>query len=223
MLTRRAFVKLGMLTGLAGWPALLTLSNRPARPTMLHIVPRAAWGAGASDFEAEAEHGLYDARSNPDGWWIYDAPLAGVLHTAVVHHAASFIKQNPRHVQKWHRERLGLADIGYHFVINNAGVVFEGRSINVRGAHTGGYNTGAVGIVLLGHYELWHPAVVQLAALRLLLVYLRDMYAIMYLAGHRDFQPDETICPGRHLAVLLPDLAIELGLQYGTGAVYFGI
>lgn len=217
MFSRREFLKLSALTGLVGLPALLTCSNPQSLPTTLHIVPRAAWGAGEPDLTAEAEHGLYDPRTNPDGWREYAQPLADVLHTVIVHHAASFVKQHPRDAQKWHRERLGLADIGYHFVINAQGTVYEGRPINVRGAHTGGHNTGAVGVVLFGHFELWRPAKAQMAALRLLVTYLRDTYAVRYLGGHRDFQPDATVCPGQHLALLLPELAAELGLMYGTG------
>jgi hypothetical protein len=217
MFSRREFVKLSALAGLVGLPTLLARSNAVPFPTALHIVLRAMWGAGEPDLTAEAESSLYDPRTNPDGWWEYALPLMDVLHTVVVHHAASFIKQNPRQAQKWHRERLGLADIGYHFVINDQGIVFEGRPINVRGAHTAGYNTGTVGVVLFGHFELWQPSEAQMAALRLLVAYLQDAYAIQYLAGHRDFQPAETVCPGRYLAAHLPELADDLGLLYGTG------
>lgn len=216
MFSRREFLKWSALAGLVGLPALLARSGAIPLPTTLCIVPRAVWGAEEPNLAAEAEHGLYDPRTNPDGWRVYTQPLADVLHTVIVHHTASFVKQNPRYVQRWHRERLGLADIGYHFVINAQGIVFEGRPIQVRGAHTGGYNTGTVGVALLGHFELWRPSKTQMAALRLLIVYLRDMYVIQYLAGHRDFQPDETICPGRYLAEVLPELAAELGLTYGT-------
>ena len=72
-------------------------------------------------------------------------------------------------------------------------------------------------MVLFGHFELWRPSKAQMAALRLLVTYLCDAYDVRYLGGHRDFQPDETVCPGQHLATLLPELAAELGLVYGTG------
>ena len=45
---------------------------------------------------------------------------------------------------------------------------------------------------------------------------LIDAYAITHLAGHRDFQPGVTLCPGDNLEVLLPDLAAELGIAFGT-------
>jgi hypothetical protein len=34
----------------------------------------------------------------------------------------------------------GYADIGYHIVIDSFGVLYEGRVLNARGAHTGGHN-----------------------------------------------------------------------------------
>lgn len=217
MVTRREFLRLGLAAGLALLPGIVTQSARPSLPTSLHIVSRAEWQAGEPNLQSAAEHGLYDLLTNPGGWRIYDAPLNSVLHTIVVHHTATYIKQHPREIQKWHRKRLGLADIGYHFVINPEGIVFAGRDIGVRGAHTGGHNTGTVGVALFGQFELWRPAEIQIVQLKLLAAYLRNTYAITHLAGHRDFQPDETVCPGRYLAEGLPGLAAEVGLEYGVG------
>lgn len=46
---------------------------------------------------------------------------------------------------------------------------------------------------------------------------LRDVYRLTHIAGHRDFQPGVTVCPGLHLEALLPELAVELGLEFGVG------
>lgn len=86
----------------------------------------------------------------------------------------------------------------------------------MRGAHTGGHNTGTVGIVLLGNFQIDEPTEAQLASLRTLSGCLIDAYAITHIAGHRDFQPGITDCPGDNLEALLPDLATELGLEFGT-------
>lgn len=217
MISRREFLKLGTAAGLAILPGFLSRANRPILPTTLTITPRAAWGAVEPNLEAASEQGLYDPVHNPGGWLVYDAPLTQVLHTLVVHHTATYIKQHPCQVQAWHTRRAGLADIAYHFVIDAKGEAFEGRAINVRGVHTGGHNTGTVGVALLGHFELWRPAEAQIATLQLLVAHLKATYALTHLAGHRDFQPDVTQCPGRHLAAYLPGLADSAGLIYGTG------
>lgn len=196
---------------------------QPPRPSLetLHIIPRAQWGAVEPDLNAPAEHGLYDAKTNPEGWLTYTKPLAQVLTTIVVHHSALPLTDGPLQIQQKHMHDKGYADIGYHFVIDDAGQIYEGRKLNVRGAHTGGHNTGTVGVVLLGNFEETQPTTAQRASLKTLVASLAGQYGITYLAGHRDFQPDETVCPGRNLETLLPGLAAELGLKFGT-AGYVG-
>lgn len=180
------------------------------------IITRAAWGAAATDLNAPNEHGLFDPQTNPDGWEVYTAPLSQVLTTIVVHHSALPLSDGPREIQRVHMTTLGFADIAYHFVIDGDGRLFEGRPLNVRGAHTRGHNTGTVGVVLLGNFERASPAPQQLTTLQTLLLSLRDTYGITHVAGHRDFLPTETVCPGQMLETLLPDIARTAGLRLGT-------
>ena len=174
------------------------------------------WGAAPADVNARAEHGLFDPVTNPEGWLIYAEPLTQTFNTAVVHHSALSLSDGPRAIQELHMRVKGYADIGYHIVIDSFGVLYEGRVLNARGAHTGGHNTGTVGIVLLGNFNVIQPFAVQLGALRLLTAYLKVAYHITHLAGHRDFQPDETECPGLYLEQRLPALAAALDLKFGT-------
>ena len=46
----------------------------------------------------------------------------------------------------------GWCDIGYHFVIDRDGKIYEARSLDQRGAHVGTHNTGNIGISLIGCY-----------------------------------------------------------------------
>jgi len=108
----------------------------------------------------------------------------------------------------------GYADMGCHYVIDSLGRLYEGRVLHARGAHTGGHNTGTVGIVLLGNFNVIQPFAVQLGMLRRLIAYLKH---ITCMAGHRDFQPDEAECPGRYLEQQLPVLATTLDLKFRTG------
>ena len=52
-------------------------------------------------------------------------------------------------IDKIHRKN-GWAGIGYHFLIHLDGRIEDGRDINKTGAHTGGYNTGTIGICYVG-------------------------------------------------------------------------
>ena len=188
-------------------------------PTAPVTVSREAWGARPLFLEAREEYGLFDAFTNPEGVLYYPEDLSTVLNTIVVHHSA-FPDAGPREVQDLHMDVRGFADVAYHFMIDRDGTIYEGRPINVRGAHVQGYNTGSVGIVLLGNFNDEYPSPEQLVHLRLLVDYLRYRYDIHYLAGHRDYpgqSPDGTECPGDHLYPMLSDLARELGMRYGIG------
>ncbi len=147
---------------------------------------------------------------------VYDAPLRKHLTTLVVHHSALDYDYGPRDIQVLHMVLKGWADIGYHFVIDGFGQLYEGRSLSIRGTHTGGANTGTVGVCLLGHYDLSTPLREQMKILSLLALTLMNDYSVRYLAGHRDFQPGVTECPGNNLEAFIDDLARALGMKLGT-------
>ncbi len=214
--SRRRCLKLGLAASAA---AVLAACQAPAAPSTLTppltLITREEWGAVAPNMEAAAERGVFDRVTNPSGWLEYDQPLSDVLNTLVVHHSASVL-DGPRDIQKLHMEKRGYADIGYHYLIDAAGLLYEGRAVGVRGAHTGGFNTGTVGVCLLGNFENQWPAMAQLEALRGLGAGLTAAYGLTHLASHHGFQPGATVCPGHNLEPLLPDLAGVMGLTYGT-------
>lgn len=213
--SRRALLKL--TASAIVLPVAAACAPRASPPPEFRIIPRAEWGAAEPDFDAPGEHGLYDPVANREGWLVYEQPLNQVLMTIIVHHSALPPRDGPKAIQSLHMRQKGFADIGYHFLIDDAGQVYEGRSIRVRGAHTGGHNTGTVGVALLGNFEETAPAPFQLTILKILVRHLADEYGMTHLAGHMDFQPDVTVCPGKNLEPLLPDLAKEASLEFGTG------
>jgi N-acetylmuramoyl-L-alanine amidase len=86
------------------------------------------------------------------------------LRLALVHHSAgsnSYTKAQSaavvRAIQLYHVRGNGWDDIGYNFLVDKYGQVFEGRfggtERNVIGAHAQGFNTGSVGVALLGNYD----------------------------------------------------------------------
>jgi N-acetyl-anhydromuramyl-L-alanine amidase AmpD len=106
---------------------------------------------------------------------------------------------------------LGAGDLAYHFVIDRSGRIWEGRLLNWQGAHAGNEaaNTGNIGIVLLGNFDLQEPSVSQLLSLRQLLANLCQRYAIRpeNIYGHDEVKSQyglpPTRCPGRHLSAWL--------------------
>jgi hypothetical protein len=216
------FLLLALALGLVGYVGInldTWLRQQGYPPAPPPIVTRDQWGARPIYLEAREEFGLFDAYTNPEGVLYYQEDLSLVLNTIVIHHSA-FPDAGPAEIQDLHMDKRGFADVAYHFMIDKDGTIFEGRPINVRGAHVQGFNTGSVGIVLLGNFNEDLPTGEQLVHLRLLVDYLRYKYDIRYLAGHRDYpgqSPDGTECPGEYLYPLLSDLAKELGMRYGTG------
>ncbi len=124
----------------AGVPAR-TLQSAGAPP----IVPRSGWNADETI-----------RRSTP--------AIAPAIRLAVVHHTAGAngytAAQSPsivRAIELYHVKGNGWNDIGYNFLVDRFGTVFEGRyggiDRNVVGAHAEGFNTGSVGVSVLGEYS----------------------------------------------------------------------
>jgi len=196
--------------------AILPPSGAPAAP-QANLILRNKWGAvePALSPTGFGEHGPYNSVTNPAGWLVYDQPLENILDRFIIHHSALPLTDGPREIQRLHMEEKGFADIGYHFLVNEKGQLFEGRSLKVRGAHTYGANHGSLGICLTGNFEEIQPTPEQLATLSSLLTGLVAVYPrIDRLAGHKDHNPGVTLCPGTNLYDLLPSLAKEHNLEY---------
>ncbi len=154
---------------------------------------------------------------------------ASALRFAVVHHSAgsnSYTKaQSPavvRAIQLYHVRGNGWDDVGYNFLVDRYGQVFEGRfggiERNVIGAHAQGFNTGSVGVALLGNYDSMalsaeaRSALVRVLAWRLDVAHVDPLTALSMpsggnprfptgvpvllrpISGHRDV--GFTSCPG---------------------------
>ncbi|MDE2748002.1 MAG: N-acetylmuramoyl-L-alanine amidase [Chloroflexota bacterium] len=192
-------------------PAASPQSSRPA------IVRRGEWGALPVDHSARNEYGFYERASNPAGWYVYEGDLRDSYQTLIMHHSAFYEADGLAtltEVQRLHREDRGWADIGYHFLVDIDGAVYEGRELAARGVHTAGHNTGSAGLCLLGDYRFTAPSAAQWAAAAALGRWLAEALALTHLAGHSQFNPS-TACPGAALLRRLPGLAEQLGLQYG--------
>ena len=121
--------------------------------------------------------------------------------------------QEVKFIQDFHMNGRGWNDIAYHFLIDAAGNIVEGRPEGVVGSHVQNQNTGNIGIVMLGTY---HPpkndpvTKEQLDAFVRVASYVIDKYGIdrETLKGHRDYK--STDCPGDELYALLPQLKARL-------------
>lgn len=108
-----------------------------------------------------------------------------------------------RIVQRSQMDGRGWGDIGYHFLIDPAGRIWQGRELRYQGAHAGGKdgrnNVGNVGVCLLGNFDEARPTSAALSSLDTLVDELCRRYSIPRsgIVGHTDWKA--TVCPGRYL------------------------
>ncbi len=197
------------------------------------IVPRSSWRADERIVRAAPRY----------------APL---LRLAVVHHTAGSGTYRPeqsaaivRGIELYHVKANGWSDIGYNFLVDRYGQVFEGRAggmqRNVIGAHAQGFNTGSTGVALLGTYSSARPTPQAERSLATLLAWRLDVSHIdpassamvaaggnprftpgagVYLrtiSGHRD--TGFTACPGDSLYARLGSLT-EVAATTGLPKLY---
>lgn len=140
-------------------------------------------------------------------------PLDKAKHRIVVHHTANVVtdavkaigtnkaswKAAVAHIheaQDLHKRVRGWSDVGYHYMIDWKGRIFQGRPVDRLGAHTEGNNRGSIGVVLLGDFSRQRPPIQQVASLKTLLRWLIAVHGISpkSIQGHHQYK--YTLCPG---------------------------
>ncbi len=104
-------------------------------------------------------------------------------------------------IQRYHQGNKGWADIGYHYIVDREGRVWQGRPVSYQGAHAkGNANRGNVGIVVLGNYSPRRQSLTQRQrdSLKLLVLKLGRIFDISqdHLYTHSQILPGHTTCPG---------------------------
>ncbi len=183
------------------------------------IVTRAQWGANES--------------------WRSGKPDYAPVKVAFVHHtdsgndySAAEAPAVVRGVYAYHTKSLHWSDVGYNFLIDRYGVIYEGRyggvSRGVIGAQVLGFNTGSTGISVIGTFTHANPTSASVTSLERLLEWKLDVHhvdplgtgtlvcgygekyatgqhvTLPAIAGHRD--ANYTDCPGNRLYAQLPNV-----------------
>ena len=194
----------------------LTEQQRQAKPYIgprPGIVTRRGWGAN----EGLRESGFRYTKK---------------VKAAFVHHTAGGnnyrCSQAPsviRSIYRYHVKSMGWRDIGYNFLIDKCGKIYEGRAGGVAkpvlGAHTLGFNSNSMGIAVLGSYGAHKPSKSAVKAVARLTAWKLGLYRVNpkgkttlksagsnlhrkgkkvrlnVISGHRD--GFKTECPGRKL------------------------
>lgn len=171
----------------------------------IDIVSREEWEADESIMDWDQEY----------------APVEQIIvhHTAGGSNAPVDSAAVVRGIYYFHAVEKEWGDIGYNFIIDHHGRIYEGRQggLGVVAAHASGNNYGSVGIAIIGDYSEDSPASNSLKALIELIEYVSyqtelDLDGTHYfngnnipiVAGHRDVNPTE--CPGDVLYSMLSDV-----------------
>ncbi|MFN7932634.1 MAG: N-acetylmuramoyl-L-alanine amidase [Bryobacteraceae bacterium] len=168
---------------------------------------------------------------------VTSAPSYTTVTHLIVHHSASANTSNDwpavlRSFWVLHVRGNGWADIGYNYLIDPDGVLYEGRAggDGVLGAHFSGVNTGTMGVCMVGTFSTEAPTQASVDTLRRMLAWQADKWKLdpggrtlhnasglmlNVISGHRDagLSPratSTTECPGNGLYALLPDLRRQL-------------
>ena len=120
-------------------------------------------------------------------------------------------------IQDFHQNGRGWNDIGYHFLVDRAGNIYQGRPETVIGAHVGGANTGNIGVCLLGCYHPPEASCFQTItpesrqSIVEIFSWVSDTYgqSPSVLLGHRDYF-GTTACPGDNIWIELPRFKAEI-------------
>lgn len=151
-------------------PEALDAATEQALSTALLGVPSAV--ASAPRVISRAEWGARPQVCAPD--------VATQLVGAAVHHTAgsnsySTVAEAARQIrgdQAYHIDGRGWCDLGYNFVVDKWGNIYEGRANSltqpVVGVHAGGFNTGTVGVAMLGTYAAAPSAATQEAVAQII-------------------------------------------------------
>ena len=198
-------------------PDVRLAANAPA------IISRAAWGADES------------LRLNQQ----CDAAYNSTIKVGFVHHVASTNNYDAagtaaevRSIYAYQVLVNGWCDVGYNFLVDKYGRVYEGRwggvDRAVKGSHTGGFNTDSFGVAAIGNYETALPTDALVESIGRLMGWKLGLHnrnplgqdtlvgagggtskypagqrvTFNVVSGHRD--AGNTLCPGEYLYPKLP-------------------
>ena len=169
------------------------------------------------------------------------APSYGQVQLAFVHHTVNANDYAPEEsagivlgIAKYHRDHNGWNDIGYNFLVDQYGQIFEGRAGGIDqaivGAQAQGFNSVSTGVACIGTFTAGPPPEAALDAIARLLGWKLSLHGVPiagtvtvtsaggetnrypagtpvtfeHVSGHRD--GNSTECPGDALYALLPAL-----------------
>ncbi|MEM6392559.1 MAG: peptidoglycan recognition family protein [Planctomycetota bacterium] len=170
-------------------PAVVPVQPTTGRGTSgMTMLPRSAWtGQPPTLTEINPMRRVNRITVHHEGWSaVYFADRAST--------AARLEK-----IRRIHTQDRAWADIGYHFIVDRSGRVWQGRELKYQGAHVKDQNENNIGVLVLGNFDKQSPSREQTASLVGLLKRLQSAYRVptARIRTHQEYNP--TSCPGKVL------------------------
>lgn len=159
-------------------------------------------------YRGTADTGI-PARSD-NGW---GQGVLGDVSAVTFHHSAGPRAKDKAQCIKLNKaydaqhQAQGWGGIGYHWIMDDQGRLYQARPSDLRGAHTGGHNTGNIGIMIHGSYDHDRLTLKQRETIKwmfqggfVVLTGERER-DIALVRGHQEWSgpTNQTACPGANL------------------------
>jgi hypothetical protein len=198
--------------------------SKPATPAPVQPKPRTVGPEAKPPASTAAIENGFTGRVIPRARWTMRGPDLSDMRpmlpvtSITVHHEgmeAFTDTSTPDTIERLRRvwnghDGRGFGDIGYHFVVDRAGRIWEGRSLRYQGAHVRSHNEGNIGIMCLGNFDEQRVSEAQRAALEHQLRVLSAKYRVKSrsIKTHKEWV--STACPGRDLQRLMGPIRTKL-------------
>ncbi len=140
--------------------------------------------------------------------WRVSKPMNGVQRITIHHDAInssgmrsereSITRLNS--IRNSHLQRGSeWVDIGYHYIIDPSGRVWQGRPVSIEGAHVSKTNEHNLGVMLMGNFEQQSPTREQIETLDGFVASQMRLYRVPVSRVYTHQELKGTACPGRNL------------------------
>ncbi|MBT5346333.1 SpoIID/LytB domain-containing protein [bacterium] len=166
-------------------------------------------------------------------WYTWPVNYLENVDSIIIHHTASTKllnkpKQALNNIYTYHTKVRGWGDIGYHYLMDQNGNVYEGKFGGdvVVGGHSKTLNKHAIGIAVMGNFEENKPKLSLINSLSDLIALKAHKFNLDpngkftvkgktydVIQGHKD--NDHTLCPGKYLYEKIPNIKQKISSRLG--------
>ena len=213
----------GDATATAGAPAALATDPGQGTAGSDQIDLQAATYTPKPQIYSRAQWGADESMRDKSSLHYFEVHAGFVHHTVNANdYSRAEVPALLRGIYAYHTQSRGWSDIGYNYLVDRFGRIWEGRyggiDRAVVGAHTLNYNDYAFAMSAIGNYDIKQPSQVMVEAYGALFAWKLSLHGVdassakqwvgsryfEAINGHRDAAA--TACPGRYLYAKIPQI-----------------